>query len=545
MALISVAQSVRAAVLGRSRHAGRPEHFLHIPQSLRAGDPSVSAELAGGSIGLRSGLLRFSGRDMFTAALEDAARARDLFAFAWLGDLEAARTPQAEQQIRSALIAWTRHRARHSPIALEPAVAARRALALLTHADAGLAGATTADFDAIMTLIADEFATLALEVKRMPITEARLTAQIALAGYALAAARPDAEIAEAERRLAGELQRQIHGDGGHVSRNPAALLDAALDLVPLRRLYLVCERSAPEAVNAALARMGAMLQVLQMPDRALARFNGMGATPLGDLLSVLRILAPATAAKPSTDAVDTGYVRLAAKDAVVIADTGPGPESLPGEAAFAGALSFEFSAGAVALIVNCGAGHEAASKPSMRATTAHSTLVLAGASSAPLVGGRSGFARHAIDARDGEPQVLMAAFEGYKARHSEVHHRTLTLAADGASLEGHDRLEAMQPTASATPYAIHFHLHPSVFVEPDRDLKSVRLTAGDGSQWLFSADGLVPAIEASIHYASASGAKPSLQLVLRSTTDAMRSVHWRIVRKLPQSTAAPTTTRAS
>ncbi len=532
MALLSVAQSVRAAIgLGRRRRATL-DQFRHVPPTLRTVDPTVAAEFAAGSLNLPSGLLTFGRRDLFTVALDEPAKARDVFGFGWLIHLDAARSEMAEQQIRSSLIAWSRHPARHAAIAAEPAVMARRVLSLLAHADAGLATAAVQDFDLVMDLVANEVAALARDVKRMPMTEARIFAHIALVEFALSTGQSDAHIADCERKLMAELRRQVHRDGGHVSRNPAVVLDLALDLIPLKRLYLVSERAVPEALTETVSRLTSMLRFLQMPDRSLARFNGMGATSIADVSTVLR--QQAQGAPNLSQATDSGYVRLDAGRSVLLIDTGPGNESLPGEAPFAGAVSFEFGCGAVALIVNCGAGTDKPAKPNMRATSAHSTLVLAGTSSAPLVGGRAGFVRTTLDQPDLGPMTFDASLDGYKARHGCVHHRRLTLSPDGLRLDGVDRLEATSPAPA--PYEIHFHLHPSVFVQPAPDRRSIHLTAGDGSKWSFGADTIVPAIEASIYYAGASGAKAALQLVLRGATGETRQVAWCLERIHPPST---------
>jgi uncharacterized heparinase superfamily protein len=532
MALLAVAQSMRAAV-GLGRRSVKLEQLQHVPPTLRTADPSVAVEMAAGSLGLPSGLLTFGRGDLFSAALQSPAIARDVFGFAWLAHLDAARTEASEHLIRSSLIAWSRHIARGSDIAGEPAVMARRALSLLAHADAGLSTASARDFDLVMDLVQSEFQTLAREVKRMPITHARLTALIALVEYELISNQSDATLRVTEQRLAGELNRQVLGDGGHISRSPAVALDIALDLAPLRRLYLVSQRRVPDAVTGALSRLASMLHMLQLPDRALARFNGMGATPIGDLLTVLRQQIPGELPPMTMQAQDSGYVRVAAGASVLLFDAGPGPQSLPGETPFAGALSFEFGANTVSIIVNCGAGRESPAKSSMRATAAHSALVLAGASSAPLVGGRDGFVACALETGAQTSQTITASLDSYKARHAEVHHRTLTLSPDGHQLTGIDRLEAIGKRSTVLPFEVHFHLHPSVFVEPAADRKSIRLTAGDGSVWAFSADGFVPAIEASIYYAAASGPKPSLQLVLRSTTAEARLVQWQLSRLQP------------
>ena len=51
------------------------------------------------------------------------------------------------------------------------------------------------------------------------------------------------------RRLVDELERQILPDGGHISRNPGALIELLLDLLPLRQAFAA--RNVPAAARAA------------------------------------------------------------------------------------------------------------------------------------------------------------------------------------------------------------------------------------------------------------------------------------------------------
>ena len=531
MALSNVAQSVRRAIdFRRRRRVPGLDQLQHVPPNLRATDPSLAIEMANGTIGLPSGLLKFGAASPFTTALREPASARDLFAFAWFAHLDAARTEQSEHLMRALLLDWSRNAARRSALAAEPAVMARRALSLLAHADGSLATAAASDFDAIMDLLAEEFADLAREVKRMPLTLARLTARIALVAFDLAAGADVGACVANERVLAVELKRQILPDGGHMSRNPQAVLETALDLVALRRLYTARQRPVPAPVTDALGRTTKMLLALQMPDQSLGRFNGMGATPIGDLLSVMRQLAPGADKPGPLHAPETGYARLAAAGTVVLFDAGPGAETLAGEAPFAGALSFELGAGTVSIVVNCGAGFEQPPKPSARATTAHSALGLAGTSSAPPTGARSGQVRCTLDVSSASGQTLTAASDGYKVRNGEVHHRSLTLSADGRRLDGIDRLEAHGQAPATAPFEIHFHLHPSVFVEPAADRRTITLKAGDGSVWSFDSGEIIPSIESSIYHAAASGPKPSVQLVVRGLTSDTREVRWHFAR---------------
>jgi uncharacterized heparinase superfamily protein len=540
MPLYSVAAGMRRAIgLTGAVRMARPDQMQIVLPDLRATDPAFPAELRDGRIALPSGHVEIGPLGAFDGPIDDDVVARELFSLEWLRHLHTARSADAEDAARRLLLAWSRSRARRSAIANEPAVAARRALSLLSHVEAGLSGADARDFDAIMDLIADEFATLAQATLRMPLALPRLTALIASTAYAVCSGQPSVDGRQAiERRLQSELDRQILADGGHISRNPAALVELVLDLVPLQRAYLAARMEPPRALSSALQRLRGMIDLMSHADRQLGRFNGMGATALTDIFMVLKSLAPPAAAPNSIAAVDSGYIRLAEGDAVLLFDAGPGPETLAGEAPFAGALSFEFSAGSSPLIVNVGSDHRpfGSKRLDVRASAAHSTLSIANVSSAPATGARSGHAKANLvtDAGDATPRTISASTDGYRQRFGFVHHRRLSLLRDGWLLEGCDRLE---PAAQATPaeaaFDIRFHLHPSVYVDADAETRTIRLTTADGSRWAFAADGATAHIEPSTFYAGQTGARQTLQIALRGTAKAATNVTWRLERMSP------------
>jgi uncharacterized heparinase superfamily protein len=225
-------------------------------------------------------------------------------------------------------------------------------------------------------------------------------------------------------------------------------------------------------------------------------------------------------------------VRLVGGETILLFDAGPTDKTLPGDAPFAGALSFELSAGRSALIVNCGAegGRISAQRPEARATANHSALVLADASSAPMAGGRSGSTSVSVTVPKAVETGgnITAAGTAYRDRFGYTHKRTLTLAPDGLLLEGADTLVTSLASPSSHPFAVHFHLHPSVYVETDE--QALRLTAADGSRWRFTAAGAVPSVETSTYFAATTGAKPTIQIVLRGRLPATSTVTWRLER---------------
>jgi uncharacterized heparinase superfamily protein len=540
MSIQNVAANVRRVIglSSTSRRTSRPDQMQFVLPDLRAADPAFTSELSDGRLPLATGAIVIGNAGLFETPANDALK-RELYGFAWLRHLHAARTPDAEDHARRHLLAWSRSTARRSALALEPAVISRRALSLFAHVDIALTGASAKDFDAVMDLVSDEFATLAEAAPRMPMAQPRLTALIALAAFHVCSGTQETAARQAiERRLGVELNRQILADGGHISRSLAAVLDLTLDLLPLQRVYVAAQLPVPQALGAALIRLRAMLDLMSHADRQIGRFNGMGATAITELSLAMKTLPPAADdATASRMAAETGYIRLQCEDALVLFDAGPGDDTLAGETPFAGALSFEFSAGRSPLIVNCGSDHVGGGLPRLetRATSSHSTLTLGGALSAPATGARGGSTKAALLKVEDDiaPSTIRASTDGYKQRFGYVHQRTLALLREGWLLEGTDRLEPLASASADVPFDIRFHLHPTVYVEADAQAETLRLTAADGSRWSMVVNGATPAIESSMFYAGLSGPKASLQIVLKGAANGATDVTWRIERMSP------------
>ena len=73
--------------------------------------------------------------------------------------------------------------------------------------------------------------------------------------------------------------RQILPDGGHISRNPGALIELLVDLLPLRTAFTARNIAPPPALLNAIDRMMPMLRFFRHGDGNFALFNGMGPTP--------------------------------------------------------------------------------------------------------------------------------------------------------------------------------------------------------------------------------------------------------------------------
>src|SRR4029450_1013680 len=99
--------------------------------------------------------------------------------------------------------------------------------------------------------------------------------------------RQKRRIRAATKRLAEELERQILPDGGHISRNPGALIELLVDLLPLRTAFTARNIPPPAALLNAVDRMMPMLRFFRHGDGNFAPFNGMGPTPTDVLTTIL------------------------------------------------------------------------------------------------------------------------------------------------------------------------------------------------------------------------------------------------------------------
>ena len=107
----------------------------------------------------------------------------------------------------------------------------------------------------------------------------RLQVLIALCYASLCLANQGRHIRAATRKLSDELQRQILPDGGHISRNPGALIELLIDLLPLRQTFAARNIAPPPALLNAIDRMMPMLRFFRHGDGSFALFNGMSNAP--------------------------------------------------------------------------------------------------------------------------------------------------------------------------------------------------------------------------------------------------------------------------
>lgn len=534
--------------------AASGEPLLIVPQDLRTADPSFWQELRHGQMGLAGAIAVLNDNSPFDARPPIPAWARALHGFGWLRHLDAAERDEARELARDLAVQWSTRDLGARGIAAEPAVAGRRLISWLSHANLLLDGANQRTFD----IVTDS---LDLQLRRMSATWRdatpgfpRLLTLTAMTLADLCVAGHDRHLAGAERAFAEELELQILPDGGHISRNPQVPIEIMLDLLPLKQCFASRGRPAPEALSQAIRRILPMMRYMRLGDGMPARFNGMG---VGSPAAQATVLAYDDRPNEVLEHADhSGYARLQRGTTQIIADVGVPPPLEYAADAHAGCMSFEMSVGDKLLLVNGGAPSPADAdwRPASRATASHNTLTLAEQSSSRLV-------RHAgleeligaapirlpgmvaSEVKQDADATLDAWHDGYQKRFGLVHARRLTLSADGRTLEGSDRLEGpggrQVRVPNDLPFAIHFHLHPDVACRHGDVLGEAIIVLPHGAGlWRFQCQDAALAIEESVHYADSAGPRRAMQIVLRGLTAGASEVNWRLSAHDPAASAA-------
>jgi uncharacterized heparinase superfamily protein len=516
-------------------------NLLIVPQTLRSSDPSFWPELKLGHMGLAGSGAALRGRSPYEIKPPNDGWERALHGFGWLRHLEASGDFEARDLARSLTVEWTL-RQRGNGLAWEPAVLGRRINSWLSHANFLLDDASIETYDTITDSLGAQIVRLAACWRDGPDGYPRLVALTGLVLANLCVSGHDRQLDDVEKIFAAEIERQILDDGGHVSRNPAVLVEILLDLLPARQCFAARGRKPPPALMQALQAAVAFLRYMRLGDGRLARFNGVSIASPAGLATVLAY--DDLFAAPLATARESAYVHLARGATTLIADSGAAPPFEFAADAHAGSLSFEMSAGARLIFVNGGAPASADQewRAQARATASHNTLVVNETSSAKLVrhkglealiGGAPIRGPHRVESRVEEQNgelVWTASHDGYLARWGLIHHRQIALSASGSAIRGIDRLSGVETTLrlkADLPYAIHFHLHPEITCRLGKVPGTAEIVTPEGQVWLFTAEGAKLTIEEGVYFADSSGPRRALQFVLRGATYGDSTVTWK------------------
>lgn len=463
---------------------------------------------------LFQGRYRFAGHEVTSLARPiwlppriDAAWLEAMHGFDWLRHFKAAGGEAARRHARTLVADWIRHCGRWRPGVWDAAVVGRRVTAWIAAAGFLLHGADLRWRTAFFASLAVQERHLARVARREATGARRVAALSGLLHARVCLGRGNRRIRRAVDMIVRECGRQILPDGGHVDRSPARHCGVLADLAGCRALLAAAGRTAPAPLNAAVERMASVLRALCHGDGGLAAFNDSGENAVPDAAAVLH--AAGATAKPLVSARDMGFQRLAAGRSVLIVDTGRAAGTT---ADHAGTTAFEMSVGPHRLIVNCGphTGRDAAWAEALRCTAAHSTLVLADTSldpAAPVECVRRG--------GDGATWLDMVQ-HGYARRFGFVHQRRLYLAASGTDVRGEDILSPAPDAApkGPQPFAVRFHLHPTVTASLEASGRTALLRLADGTVWRMLVSGGSLAINLSVYFADGFTCRHNEQAVI-------------------------------
>ncbi len=549
---VFIARRAYRSLLGRiSTHpllrwrfgSAKTDRLIIAPQDLRTADATRASEIYAGRFAFAGKVVICDRRSPFEMTPPTDEWAVTLLSFTWLRHLRAADSAISRANARSLIDDWINLQGGWHPVGWRVDILSRRIVSWLSQAPFILQDADARFYRRFLRSLTRQVHCLRRTLMQSRDGLPRLQAVIALNYATLCIQGQSGHLRSHARRLVDELQRQILPDGGHVSRNPGALIELLVDLLPLRQLFSARQLQPPQALNNAIDRMMPMLRFFRHADGNFAQFNGMGSTSV-DLLATVLAYDDARGT-PVSNAPHSGYQRIDTGSTALLMDTGRPPPLPLSQEAHAGCLSFELSWNQHRLVINCGLPtvNKENWRQVARATAAHSTVTFNDVSScrflesrrlrrllfgAPIIAGP----RNVRVTRDNSAAGtnLTASHNGYASAFAVIHHRKLRLSADGRTLDGEDSFTpavgSMLPVDTGDEFAIRFHLHPSTKANRLSDGRGVILLLPDRELWTFTSYGETVRIEESVYLSGSDGPRRTVQIVIYGHARSEAKVHW-------------------
>jgi len=521
---------------------GKADRIVIAPQDLRTSDATRASEIYAGRFVFAGKVVTCDSRSPFEMNPPSEDWAASLFGFGWLRHLRASASGITRANARALVDEWITLNSSQDPIAWRADVVARRVMSWLSQAPLVLDDADVQFYRRFLRSLMRQVRHLRHTASQARDGVPRLQAAMALSYAALCMARQQRHIRAATKRLSEEMARQILPDGGHISRNPGALVELLVDLLPLRSAFTARNLVPPPELLNAIDRMMPMLRFFRHGDGNFALFNGMGPTPT-DLITTILAYDDARGT-PLANAPHSGYQRLESGSTLVLMDAGCPPPMAVSQEAHAGCLSFELSVKQNRIVVNCGlpVASREGWRQVARTTAAHSTVTFNDTSSCrfieagpvrrmlygtPMIAGPRQVAVTREEQGDGT--ILRASHNGYAEIFNVIHERLLMLSSDGRRLDGEDSFTPARGElvpAERDQFAVRFHLHPSVKANRLSDGHGAMLAMPNREVWTFSAYGDRVEIEESVYLAGPDGPRRTVQLVIYGRARNVPRVRW-------------------
>ncbi len=522
--------------------------FASLPKSLNLGDVDQGIQLLDGRMNFGSQSLDVGAQgDPWSIPAPAQIYARKLHSFDWLDGLTAVALSNSLARKNPELCTHASKKARHlvdrwidvygkwNPYAWQDDILTDRIFAWLGNWQTLLVGEDD-------QLAANRRASLFRQLKHLRKTYGRTPAGLSrlkavaclVVGGACFDGKQDTLLDHGLDLLDDEIEKQIHADGGHISRSPEQTREALKILLRTEAALDARGIAGSKEIRRAIDRLAPMVMFFTAPDGRGFGFNG---AQTGDPRQIKNLLGAANLkAKAFLYAPHTKLHRLDRTGTVVMIDVGDvAPRPYDWEAHLA-PLAFEMSTACGPMIVNCGWNPDQPQhwRQSMRCTAAHSTLVLDNCDTGKLL--PPGFSANLLgpavlqnaggvkcsrtDQENGT--WLEASHSGYLKAYGLCHRRRLYMDLTGTDIRAEDQL--FLPLGHAPlrrdqiDFALRFHLHPDVKVTLAQNGHSALLILQDGTGWRFRADirggGGPLKLEPSVYLADGCRPRPSEQLVI-------------------------------
>lgn len=262
----------------------QPERLRIAPPDIRAADATIADDFHTGHFAVGGhAVIAAGGEQPFDMPDTHPDWRAAMHGFSWLRHLRAAGHDEAAAQARNLITDWLNGTSRNDPVAWNVETTARRVISWLSHAPMFLAGAEPELIERFNRSLMAQLTMLEAAGRGGPAGEPRLLAAIACAMAALCMPVKQARLERINKHLGTEIDKQVFRDGGHISRDPSAVSNLLLDLLPLRQTYLATSVDPPLRLMNAIERMMPMVRFFRHRDGTLARFNGTGASSTADL----------------------------------------------------------------------------------------------------------------------------------------------------------------------------------------------------------------------------------------------------------------------
>lgn len=437
--------------------------------------------------------------------------------FEWLRDLRTLGGDVGRRQARSMVLAWVDRYGNWNEYAWRLDLVGRRVAMWLALYEFFAASAD----DVFQTNYLASLLRQARHLSRsLPGTQAGLGLLQAIKGLAyagLAFEGRESWLEQALGLLEHETGRQILGDGGHVSRSPAQLVEAMRVYIDLRAALQAGQYPVPMFLQHAIDRMAQAMRFLRYGDRGLALFHG---AQEGDraLMDMVQMIANAHG-KVMRSLPDTGFERVGIGRGLLMVDTGRAPVWPYDSRAHAAPLSFEFCYGKERMIVACGTHPtDPQWQESLRGTAAHNTVTLDHKNACEIrQDGHFGRRiRNVVVTREdvNGASLIDGVHDGYVPMNGISHRRRMYLSDHGHDLRGEETLTCSIGLSRPVDVTLRFHLHPRVPVSLVRGRKDALLRLPSGAGWRFTQTGGTLSLENSVYLGEGGRPRKTKQLVI-------------------------------